>query len=112
MGIIILHDCVNPKTGLTYKEENLLIKHNIPLETNVLYNQCVGEDENGDNIYKERNLFVLAHVRDCDGSPLYVIGELGSEVYNNSFDNEIYNGRFYRKENINGVREDNLKVVS
>ena len=50
--------------GKTWKENNLEIKHNIPLGKLVEINW-----ENGE--YNGVRLFVVSHGRDCDGTPLY-----------------------------------------
>lgn len=49
--------------GKTLKENNLAIPHNIPLESLVEV-----KDENGEPGVR---LYVVAHLRDCDGTPLY-----------------------------------------
>lgn len=54
--------------GKTIKQNNLETQHTIPMGALVELNF---EDD-----YKEMNglrLFVVAHLRDCDGSPLYAI---------------------------------------
>jgi hypothetical protein len=66
---VILHNLVE-KNGKTIKENNMGKKHNIPIGTLV---------EIEDNEYFEggayrkgtARLFVIAHTRDCDGTPLY-----------------------------------------
>lgn len=57
----LIHDLVNPETGKTYKQENLEKVHLIPLKELV-------ELENGVRLY------VIGHIRDCDGTPLYRLG--------------------------------------
>lgn len=52
--------------GKTVKQNNMQIKHNIPLGTLVEIN-CDDLDEHG------LRLFVTSHDRDCDGTPLYTL---------------------------------------
>ena len=60
--MINIADCKDPNDshGRTYRELNLAIKHKFPIGSLV-------ELENG------ARLFVVAHTRDCDGTPLYGI---------------------------------------
>jgi len=61
-NIVFLGDVVE-NNGKTLKENNLTISHNIPLESLVEVT-----DENGEPGLR---LYVVAHLRDCDGTPLY-----------------------------------------
>jgi hypothetical protein len=98
--IIILHDTVLP-SGLTIKETNLLIGHGIPLGTEVKYR----EEQYGRTV--THRLQVLYHARDCDGTPLYVIGSPGTPVWQEGQEN-----RMYSREVMNGIRENKLRVAS
>ena len=103
--ILTLHDIVDPKTGTTIKEENLKIKHNIPLYTKVKYLARTGQyDEQGNDVREEVTKYVLYHARDCDGTPLYVIGEKDQPVW------EIEN-KFYNRYVIKGIAEKWLTIV-
>ena len=55
------------ENGKTVRENNLSKKHKIPLGTLVEIN--IGEPS-----HKGVRLYVCAHNRDCDGSPLYTLG--------------------------------------
>jgi hypothetical protein len=56
-----IHDLINPRTGLTYKEENEVKAHNIPIGALV------------EDTYTGVRLFVVFRNRDCDGTPLYCL---------------------------------------
>lgn len=64
LKLMTVHNMLNPKTGKTWKEENLEKQHTIPIgtlvEVNISYSNSHG-----------LRLFVGKHVRDCDGTPLY-----------------------------------------
>jgi len=57
--MIIVHDLPSDVPGLTWKEKNLAMKHQIPMGT------LVEVKDSG------IRLFVCAYQRDCDGTPLY-----------------------------------------
>lgn len=52
--------------GLTIKENNLAISHDIPLGTLVEVNSSASD-------FDGVRLFVVEHERDCDGEPLYAL---------------------------------------
>ena len=62
------------KNGKTVRENNLSEKHKIPLGTLV-------EVDIGQSSHKGVRLYVCAHNRDCDGSPLYTLGIPGEEYF-------------------------------
>lgn len=68
--MIMIHDLVNPETGLTYKQENLKKQHAIPIGTlvEVKWDAYYGE---GACMKYHGRLWVVRHDRDCDGTPLY-----------------------------------------
>lgn len=86
-----VHDIVNPETGLTYKEENMLKRHNIPIGTLVELDSGV-------------RVFVVSHGRDCDGTPLYylAIDKEDTKQQRKGFRNSSWSG---------GYPEDALSVV-
>ena len=67
--LINIADLKNPDTGKTYRQENNEKSHNIPLGTlvEVDFDDSYGEPKRG------LRLFVVAHERDCDGTPLYAL---------------------------------------
>jgi len=72
MNFIMIHNLVNPETGKTHKEENLERRHNIPLGTlvEVKFDNWFGD---GACWKVHARLWVVAHTRDCDGTPLYSV---------------------------------------
>jgi len=68
--IINISDITNPETGKTFREENLAKTHNIPLGTLV---EVDFDDTYNDRPHKGLRLFVVAHERDCDETPLYAL---------------------------------------
>lgn len=69
MQLIAIHDLV-AVNGKTIKENNLLMKHAIPIGTlvEVQWDEWFGD---GACWKVHARLWVVAHTRDCDGSPLY-----------------------------------------
>ncbi len=67
----ILHDMVE-SNGKTIKENNLAIKHKIPIGSlvEVKFDEWFGD---GACWKVQARLFVDAHTRDCDGTPLYTL---------------------------------------
>ena len=70
------------ENGKTIRENNLELKHDIPLGTLVEIN-CDDIDEHG------LRLFVGAHGRDCDGLPLYSL-TFDKEVIGKDLSNEKF----------------------
>ena len=68
--LIVIHDLVNPETGKTYREENLELKHNVPVGALV---EAQWDSWFGDGACWKvhARLWVVGHNRDCDGTPLY-----------------------------------------
>ena len=67
--VLFLSDMIE-ENGKTVKENNITIKHKIPIGT------LVEVDCDYLSSHKVR-LYVKEHTRDCDGSPLYSIGFKG-----------------------------------
>lgn len=57
------------ENGLTVKKNNQKLIHNIPLGTivEISYESSYDDEENTNGL----RLFVVQHLRDCDGTPLY-----------------------------------------
>lgn len=94
--LINIADLKNPETGKTYREENNEKVHNIPIGSLV-------EVENG------LRLFVVAHERDCDGTPLYALS------FDKKWTPTMYGDQykaFARFRIDSGYSEDSLKVIS
>lgn len=94
-------DLTNPKTGKTYKEENLEKKHNIELGTLV-------EVDFDDPDKKGLRLFVVRHDRDCDGTPLY---SLSFNKNWKEIEDSIIPKIAFRMELDSGYSESCLKII-
>lgn len=71
MNLINIADIVE-NNGRTIRQNNLSLKHNIPIGTlvEVTFDTWFGD---GACWKVHARLFVVDHTRDCDGSPLYTI---------------------------------------
>lgn len=67
--IVMVHD-LKEENGKTIKENNLERQHAIPLGALVE----IGLDGDTDWEWNGCRLYVVKYSRDCDGSPLYVLG--------------------------------------
>lgn len=72
MTFVNVADLKNPETGLTWRQENLQRKHSIPIDTLVEL-LPYGEGDDDYNEHTGLRLYVAAHDRDCDGTPLYSV---------------------------------------
>lgn len=77
-GPFILHNVVEPN-GKTIRENNLQKMHAIPIGTlvEVKYDNWLG---GGACEKVHARLWVVAHTRDCDGTPLYSLGRRPDEI--------------------------------
>lgn len=100
-------DLINPDTGNTYRHDNLAKAHAIPLGT--LVEICwEGEPDNGIRLH------VVAHKRDCDGTPLYSLGLWAPEDGQTGTAALVYDDSWYPPTPFamfGGYGEENLKVV-
>jgi len=71
--MVNIADLTNPETGRTIRQENLKKQHNIPVDTLV---EILG-DENDE--YSGMRLYINEHTRDCDGTPIYLLGSKTGE---------------------------------
>jgi hypothetical protein len=92
---IFIHDLIE-ENGKTIKENNLELKHNIPVGTLV---EVINIEK-----YKGVRLYVVFHARDCDGTPLYCLCA-------NRTDIKQENGGFFNYGWINGLDEKSLKIL-
>lgn len=69
----VVHNLTNPKTGRTYREDNLQRQHKIPIGTLVEIRHDLPQLEDGFRLH------VVQHTRDCDGEPLYSLGRWGDD---------------------------------
>jgi hypothetical protein len=90
---IHISDLVNQQTGKTFRQENLEKVHNIPLHSLV-------ELEN------KTRLYVIGHVRDCDGSPLYRLAVfLDTPLYREN------DTRFFHEKTFGSYSEEDLRLI-
>lgn len=102
MEIIHIADLINPETGKSYREENNEKLHKYKIDDLV-------EIVNSHDEYNGMRLYIIGLVRDCDGTPLYVLGSKGMELYQKGFglkENVCYNFSSFA-----GFGEDSLKLV-
>lgn len=120
------------ENGKTWKENNMEIKHNIPLGTLVeIHIESDGEPEVDPDSLNGVRLFVCDHSRDCDGTPLYSLSfdknasvelkELDEKIKNRVWEehNDPYleplikiNYQNCRGKIIHGYDESVLKIVT
>ena len=85
LKVVFCRDLVE-ENGKTVRENNMAIKHKIPIGTlvDVKYDEWYGD---GACSKVHARLFVVEHNRDCDGTPLYGLGKLpsDSEAYARSY---------------------------
>ena len=96
-NIIFVGDIVE-ENGKTWKENNLAIKHDIPIGTLVEITYKSDYEEENESKYGLR-LFVVNHSRDCDGTPLYDMSfdqkafkefqETETKIKNRDFENSM-----------------------
>jgi len=103
MELINIADLKNPKTGKTYREENNALQHKYKIDDLV---EIIGWDD--DCIYSGMRLYIIGCVRDCDGTPLYVLGTKGMELFEKVF---AKNDACYNFGSISGIGEESLKFI-
>lgn len=105
-GVCVIHNLKDPSDpqGRTYKQINLEKQHRIPLGTLV---ELLTEDgwEEDDRPYRKGvRLYVVAHHRDCDGTPLYAMSA-------DRCDTEELRPGFANPGWVHGWDEAGLKVI-
>ncbi len=103
MKAVNIADLQNPKTGKTWREENLEKQHKYKVDDLV---EVVGWEE--DCKYDGMRLYVIGCVRDCDGTPLYVLGSKGMELYEKVF---VKPNTLYNFNSFSGFGEESLKLI-
>ena len=100
--MIVIHNLKDPHDprGRSYKEVNLEKQHRIPIGALV---ELQGEDGTEDEHYGVR-LYVVAHLRDCDGTPLYAMSAYRTDTV------EKIKG-FANPGWLHGWDEEGLKVI-
>jgi len=100
MNFINISDLTNPETGKTYREENNEKQHKFNLGDLI---EVIDWDE--DCEYDGMRLYIIGLVRDCDGTPLYVLGSKGMRLYQDD------SKRFYNMNSFSGFGESALKLI-
>lgn len=104
MKIIKFKDLKNSETGKTFEEENLEKSHKYKIDDLV---EIIGWDK--DCEYDGMRLYIIGLTRDCDGTPLYVLGSRGMELYQKGFG--LKPKVCYNFNSFSGFSEDNLKLI-
>jgi len=104
MKIINIADLKNPETGKTYREENNALHHKYKVGDLV---EIIPWDEECE--YAGMRLYIIGCVRDCDGTPLYVLGSKGMELYQKGFG--LKENIYYNFKSFSGFGQESLKVV-
>ncbi len=109
MEIIKFSDIVE-ENGKTIKENNMEIKHNIPIGSlvEVKYDRWHGK---GACEKVHARLWVISHDRDCDGTPLYSLCE--NPIYKNDNTNVfvLYKGEFSNGEDLVYNNDISVNIV-
>ena len=93
----VFADCINPKTGNTFREDNFQKTHKIPVGSLV---EIIKDEEYGtdDDPNIGCRLRVILQTRDCDGTPLYSLG-----MFDPDREDRIF---------LNGYGEESLKIIN
>jgi hypothetical protein len=103
MEFINIADLKNPKTGKTYREENNAKQHKYKVDDLV---EIISWGD--DCKYGGMRLYVIGCVRDCDGTPLYVLGSKGMELWQKAF---VKPNTCYNFNSFSGFGEESLKLI-
>ncbi len=102
-GMFMIHDIVEPN-GKTIKENKLEEHHKIPVGTLV---EVKYDSWHGDGACEKvhARLWVVHHARDCDGTPLYVLGKYRGVVF------DPMSPHLYAWGTVNGICEEQITPV-
>jgi hypothetical protein len=104
MEAINIADIKNPETGKTFREENNELQHKYKVDDLVeiipSYEDCV---------YGGMRLYIIGCTRDCDGTPLYVLGSKGMELHQTGFN--LRPNVCYNFNSFSGFNEQSLKLI-
>ena len=103
MKIINIADLTNPETGKTYREENNEKLHKYKVGDLV---EIIPWDD--DCKYAGMRLYIIGCVRDCDGTPLYVLGSKGMDLWQHGF---VKTGTCYNFNSFSGFGEESIKLI-
>ena len=65
-------------------------------------------DWGDDCVYGGMRLYIIGCVRDCDGTPLYVLGIKGMDLYQKAF---VKANTCYNFNSFSGFGEDDIKLI-
>lgn len=99
-------DLENPETGKTYRQENNEKQHKYKVGNLVEIISEFEEDE--EDKFAGMRLYIIGCVRDCDGTPLYVLGNKGMELYQKAF---VKPNTCYNFNSFSGFCEEDLKLI-
>ena len=109
MELINIADLKNPETGKTYREENNAKQHKYKVNDLV---EIIGWGEKGECGYDGMRMYVIGCVRDCDGTPLYVLGTKGLGLWETSYNGQpIKTQTFYNFKSHSGFGEVSLRLI-
>ncbi len=106
MEAIKISNLKNPKTGKKYEVENNEKRHKYKVGNLV---EIIDSNKDFESEYNGMRLYIIGLVRDCDGTPLYVLGSKGMELYQKGFglkENVCFNFNSFP-----GFAENNLKLI-
>ena len=102
--ITFFGDIVEEKTGKSFYERNMEIQHSKKV------GDLVEIIPWGDDCkYAGMRLYIIGCTRDCDGTPLYVLGSKGMELYQKGFG--LKENTFYNFNSFSGFSEESLKLI-
>lgn len=91
--------------GETYREINNKKMHRYSLDNLV---EIVAEPEYPSE-YDGMRLYIIGLTRDCDGTPLYVLGSKGMDLYQTGFG--LKEGVCYNFKSYSGFPEEILSII-
>lgn len=106
----------NNPNGPTIREENYKLAHNIPVGTLV---EVKYDNWHGDGCCQKvhARLWVFSHMRNCDGTPLYVLADITKDQYHKTCESmsiqpeDIMSKRLILNVFETGFSESSLKPV-
>ena len=102
MNIIQISDLPSDTPGKSWKEKNMEIQHLYAVDDLV---EIEGWDE--DCEFTGMRMYIIGCTRDCDGTPLYVLGTKGLELY----DTRYKSGAMYNPKSHSGFSERSIKLI-
>jgi hypothetical protein len=104
MNFINIADIPDPITGKTDREINREKQHLYKVNDLV---EIIPWEENCE--YDGMRLYIIGCTRDCDETPLYVLGSKGMELYQKGYN--LKPEAFYNFNSFSGFGEESLKLI-